>query len=240
MINFIVYDDEKNFRDNITTAINKVMMKNDVDYEIKEFEKYNQTFENIIEDDISSKIYLLDIEVEGSLSGIDIARKIRQKDWNSIIIMVTSHNELSYEALKAQIMLLDFISKFDNCKTNLEEVINLAVKKVDNKKVIVLAMNNTTYRIYLDDVNYIIKDTVDRKCIIHTTYNSVSVNKSLNEVMGMLDQRFFMSHRGCIVNLEKISSVNWTNSIIYFENGDSIDMLSRDKKKELKSYVGVD
>ena len=240
MINFIVYDDEKKFRDNITTAINKVMMKNDVDYEIKEFEKYNQTFENIIEDDISSKIYLLDIEVEGSLSGIDIARKIRQKDWNSIIIMVTSHNELSYEALKAQIMLLDFISKFDNCKTNLEEVINLAVKKVDNKKVIVLAMNNTTYRIYLDDVNYIIKDTVDRKCIIHTTYNSVSVNKSLNEVMGMLDQRFFMSHRGCIVNLEKISSVNWTNSIIYFENGDSIDMLSRDKKKELKSYVGVD
>lgn len=240
MINFIVYDDEKKFRDNITTAINKVMMKNDVDYEIKEFEKYNQTFENIIEDDISSKIYLLDIEVEGSLSGIDIARKIRQKDWNSIIIMVTSHNELSYEALKAQIMLLDFISKFDNCKTNLEEVINLAVKKVDNKKVIVLAMNNTTYRIYLDDVNYIIKDTVDRKCIIHTTYNSVSVNKSLNEVMGMLDQRFFMSHRGCIVNLEKISSVDWTNSIIYFENGDSIDMLSRDKKKELKSYVGVD
>ncbi len=240
MINFIVYDDEKKFRDNITTAINKVMMKNDVDYEIKEFEKYNQTFENIIEDDISSKIYLLDIEVEGSLSGIDIARKIRQKDWNSIIIMVTSHNELSYEALKAQIMLLDFISKFDNCKTNLEEVINLAVKKVDNKKVIVLAMNNTTYRIYLDDVNYIIKDTVDRKCIIHTTYNSISVNKSLNEVMGMLDQRFFMSHRGCIVNLEKISSVDWTNSIIYFENGDSIDMLSRDKKKELKSYVGVD
>ena len=119
--------------------------------------------------------------------------------------MVTSHNELSYEALKAQIMLLDFISKFDNCKTNLEEVINLAVKKVDNKKVIVLAMNNTTYRIYLDDVNYIIKDTVDRKCIIHTTYNSVSVNKSLNEVMGMLDQRFFMSHRGCIVNLGKMS-----------------------------------
>lgn len=240
MIKFIVYDDEVRFRKIVCSSIDKVMMGNDSDYKIEQFEKYDENFQKIIELDMCSKIYLLDIEVENSMSGIDVARKIRRDDWNSIIIMITSHSELTYQALKAQIMLLDFICKYDNCKENLENTLKTAIKQVDRKKVIMIGSNNISHRVFIDDIVYILKDTVDRKCIIKTTYSDIPINKNMSEMMELLDERFFLSHRSCLVNTEKILNVDWTNNIICFQNGYQTDLLSRDKKKELKEYVGVD
>ena len=238
VIKFIVCDDQKEFRSTVIKSINKILMDNNIEYDVIEFEKYNKKFDDIVNNDMSSKIYILDIELNGSnISGIDISRRIRKNDWNSIIILVTSHSDLGYEALKAQIMLLDFISKFDNCSVNLERVLKKAIQKVDNKKVIVLESNSILHRVYLDDILYIIKDTVDRKCIIKTTYNEISVNKTMTEMVNEMDSRFYLTHRSCIVNTEKIKAVDWKENIIYFENDESIDLLARDKKRGLKEYV---
>ena len=38
--------------------------------------------------------------------------------------------------MKAQIMLLDFVSKFDDCNKSLERAINKALELVNQKKVI--------------------------------------------------------------------------------------------------------
>jgi len=239
MINFIVCDDEKEFRDKTKLVINKLFMKNNVEYKIHEFGCYNKELDNFINNDMSSKIYILDIEMKNSISGIDIARKIRKDDWNSIIIMVTSHTELGYEALKAQIMLLDFISKFDNCEKNLENILKKAISKVDNKKIIQFQNSGITHRLYLEDILYVTKDTVDRKCVIKTTYNEFAVSKTMNEMIEELGPNFYLSHRSCLVNREKIKTVNWKDNIIYFSNGESINLLARDKKKGLKEYVNM-
>lgn len=239
MINFIVCDDEKEFRKKITLIIDKLFMKNNTEYKIDEFGTYNKDFENIINNTMSSKIYILDIEMKNSISGIEIARKIRKDDWNSIIIMVTSHSELGYEALKAQIMLLDFISKFDEYEKNLEKVLKKAIAKVDSKKIIQFQNSGITHRLYLEDILYVTKDTVDRKCIIKTTYNEFAINKTMNEMIEELGPQFYLSHRSCLVNIEKIKKVNWKDSIIYFNNGESINLLARDKKKGLREYVNM-
>lgn len=236
MIKFVIYDDEKSFRSNIKKTINNVMKITDVDYKIEEFDKYDNKMTKTINDDYA-KIYILDIEIPNSTSGIDVARKIRLKDWNSIIILVTSHTDLGYEALKAQIMLLDFISKFNDCNSNLERTIKKALSKIDNKKVLIFENSEMTYRVYTDDIIYILKDPVDRKCIIKTDYNEVIVSETITNLLNMLDSRFFLSHRSCIVNTDKIEKINWKNGIIYFKNNEQIDYLSRDKKKELREYV---
>lgn len=239
MINFVVCDDEKEFRNKISLIINKLLMKDNIEYEVHEYGTYNKDFDNFINNNMSSKIYILDIEMKNSISGIDIARKIRKNDWNSVIIMVTSHSELGYEALKAQIMLLDFISKFDECEKNLENVLKKAIAKVDSKKVIQFQNSGITHRLYLEDILYVTKDTVDRKCIIKTTYNEFAVNKTMNEMIEELGPNFYLSHRSCLVNKEKIKTVNWKDNIIYFNNGQSIDLLARDKKKGLREYVNI-
>ena len=136
MIKFIVCDDIKEFRLKIKDFINDVLVGSKLEYDVIQFEKYDKDFAKLIKDDGAAKIYILDIELKEGISGIDIARRIRKVDWNSIIIMVTSHNELGYDALKAQIMLLDFISKYDNCDRNLKRVLKKAIKQIDSKKVI--------------------------------------------------------------------------------------------------------
>lgn len=239
MISFAVCDDEKEFRKTVVKTIDKIFMKNTIDYEIREFSGYDKNFESFIDQPLTSKIYILDIEIYNSISGIDIARKIRKNDWNSLIIMVTSHADMGYDALKAQIMLLAFISKFDECEKNLTTVLKKAVSKIDNKKVLVFETNGISHRIYLDDILYVTKDTVDRKCIITTTYNEFAVNYTMNQMIEELDERFFLSHRSCLVNTEKIKKIDWKQNIIYFDQDKSIDLLSRDKKKGLKEFVSI-
>lgn len=240
MIKFIVCDDEKFFRDKTTECIHKLFINNNDDYQIVEYNSYNKKFDETINDGCSSKIYILDIEIKNSISGIDIARKIRKNDWNSIIILVTSHTELGYDALKAQIMLLDFISKYDNCDKSLEQTLKKAISKVSDKKVVVFESGGISHRICIDDILFVEKDTVDRKCIIKTSYSKFSVNKTMNEMINELDKKFYLTHRSCLVNTEKISHIDWKNGIITFDSNKTTDLLSRDKKRGLKEYVTVD
>lgn len=236
MIKFVVCDDQENFRKKVSDSINAIMIKNNLEYEINEFANFDNNFDRLICDGVTSKIYLLDIELP-DISGIDIARRIRKVDWNSIIIMITSHSELGYEALKAQIMLLDFISKFDNCQNNLNSALKKAIAQVDDKKVLHFESARISYRIYLDDIIYIVKDTMERKCIIKTTYGNVTINKTLQEVKNELDRRFYMTHRSCLVNTQKIRKVDFQKNVIFFQGGESVDLISRDRRRGLKEYV---
>ncbi len=233
---FVICDDEKVFRSNIRRVIDKVLMNQEYDYEVIEFSKFDPSFKKKIQES-THKIYILDIEIKDSISGIDIARKIRENDWESIIIFVTSHNELGYQALKARIMLLDFISKYDDFENNLESILRKALSLINSKKTIKFDSEGTSYIIHLSDILYIEKDTVDRKCIIKTTYNEIVVNKTLNYMIQNLDDRFYLSHRSCLINTDKIRKIDWKNSVIYFESGISTTLLSRDRKKGLKKYV---
>lgn len=234
---FVVCDDERGFKDKISAVINKLYMNNDESYHIKAFNKFNEEFGRLINNGVP-KIYILDIEIKNSISGIDIARKIRSVDWQSIIIFITSHSELGYEALKAQIMLLDFISKFDDFENHLEMTLKKAINYIGNTSTFKFNVDGISYIIHLNDILYISKDTVDRKCIIKTTYNEIEVNKNLSYFEGKLDDRFYMTHRSCYVNTSKIYKVDWKNNVIYFDTGDYTELLSRDKKKGLKDYVG--
>ena len=235
-MNFVVCDDDIFFRKKIVKVIDKILMNDDINYKINEFNSYNKDFERIINKGIPT-IYILDIEIKNSISGIDIARKIRKNDWDSIIIIVTSHNELSYQVMKAQIMLLDFISKFDNFEGNLKIAINKSLELVNKKKIIKVESKGISHIVYLKDILYIERDTVDRKCFINTSYGIVPINKSLNDLKNELGDNFYLCHRSCLVNIKNISKIDWKNNIIYFNNK-SINLLARDRKKGLKEYVG--
>ena len=236
MLKFVIYDDEEIFRNKIEKSIDKIMKGSKIEYTKETYDKCNSKMMHTIMDN-SQKIYIMDIEIPNGVSGIDVARKIRETDWNSLIILVTSHVDMGYEALKAQIMLLDFISKYNDCDNNLELTIKKALRKINNKKVLIFETSDITYKVYTDDIIYVIKDSIDRKCIIKTKYNEVVVNITISKLLDMLDDRFFLSHRSCIINTEKIDKIDWKNNIIYFKNGHKTDYLARDKKKGLREYV---
>ena len=109
MVNIIICDDNEKDRKNIVEVVNKFAVSNNLEYLMHVFSDYDKSFEKIINEKIPSKIYLLDIETP-SASGIDIARKIRNKDLESVIIFLTAHDELGTVILKNDLMFLSFIN----------------------------------------------------------------------------------------------------------------------------------
>lgn len=236
MINFIVCDDNIEILENLKLIITKLMIKTDHDYQTHIFDKYNDNFVKLINKKIGKKIYILDIEV-GKKSGLDIARKIREKDWESIIIILTVHHELLYDAFKNRLLLLDFISKFDNYEDKLIESLNLSLNILNDTKQLTFKSKRISYRVDLNDILYITKTINKHQTIIKTISNEYYTSISLNKIISQLTTDFIQTHRACIINKNNIKKINFKENIITFINNEKISLLSKKYKKEVKKYV---
>ena len=135
MINFIICDDNEKIALDIKEIIDKFMMKNKTEYKTHLFNDLDDNFMKIIKEPLSFKIYILDIETP-SRSGIDVARSIRKRDVDSVIIFITSHEELCLTLLKNEIMFLSFINKFDNYEERLITSIKKSLEVLKHKNII--------------------------------------------------------------------------------------------------------
>ena len=100
--------------------------------------------------------------------------------------------------------------------------------------------NYNAYRIPFDDILYIEKIQDNQKCTIHTEDgNQYEIISSISALANKLGKTFFQSHKSCIVNLEKISRVDYNENMITFQNGTSAYLLSNRKKKQMRQHVGT-
>ena len=233
MINFIICDDSNEILINVKNIIHNYMIKNNYEYRIHSFNDYNDKFMNIITTPMSFKIYILDIETP-SRSGIDIARIIRIKDVNSIIIFLTGHEELGMTILKDEIMCLSFINKFDESEIRLERCFNKAFKIMNIKNRLSFTEKSVAYNIPFEDIIYITRDSIERKCIIKTSYSEIKTYRSLDSILRLLDKRFIQTHRACIINQDRVVNKNIRKKYILFDNGVSINLVSKKYFKESK------
>lgn len=232
MVNIIMCDDNDKDRNNVIKIVDSFMSKNSIEYHTYVYKDYDKKFMEIIERKIPFKIYLLDIETP-SKSGIDVAREIRRKDTDSVIIFFTAHEELGNIILKNDLMFLSFINKFDNLNDRLSQSLKKALEVINKKQVIKIEDRNIIYTIDIKDILYLTKDSYERKTIIKTDYTEFKVNKSLAELVEMLDDRFIQTHRSCYINTDRKAKIDKAKRIITFDNGENIDLLSDKYKKVL-------
>lgn len=226
VINFIICDDNLEMLQNVKNIINNVMMKNNYAYKIHPFTEYDQQFYQTMNSRISNKIYVLDIETKHS-SGIDVARKIRIKDVNSVIIFLTSHDELGSVLLRDEIMFLTFINKLDNYKKRLQSAIRKSVQVIGKNKILRFEHHGAIFTIPEKDILYITRDAVERKIIIVTDTTEFKLSKTLSDMLSLLSNDFVQSHKSCIVNSRRVNIVNKRTKKIIFDTGVEIEFLSR-------------
>lgn len=232
MFNVIICDDNKDIVKKVSNIVTKYMKGKKLQYNIHMYNDYDSKFMSIISSNIPFKIYILDIETP-SRSGIDIAREIRRKDVDSVIIFLTGHDELGNTLLKNDLMFLSFINKFDDSENRLNKCLNQAIKLLHRKQVLRLSDSSNTYILNIDDILYFAKESFARKVTIKTDYAEYLISKNLNEIESLLDDRFIKTHRSCVVNKDRISRIDKQNRYIYFDNNDYTDLLSDKYKKEL-------
>lgn len=234
MINFIICDDDARIVENIKKIIINYMMKNNMEYKTHLFYDLDDKFMKIVKSKMPFKIYILDIETP-SRSGIDVARKIRENDVDSVIIFITGHEELGLTLLKNEIMFLSFINKFDDYENRLITSIKKGIKMLNRKNILRFEEHSNIYTISMDDILYITRDSVERKCIIKTNYVEIKTYKPLASILKLLDDRFIQTHRACIVNKDKVVKIDKMRKEILFDNGTTINLLSKNYKWKVGS-----
>ncbi len=225
MINFILCDDNEKIVSDIKKIIDKFMMQNKTEYKTHLFNDLDDNFMKIVKEPLSFKVYILDIETP-SRSGIDVARSIRKRDVDSVIIFITSHEELGLTLLKNEIMFLSFINKFDNYEERLLTSLNKSLEVLKRKNIIRFEERGVLYTIAMDDILYITRDSVERKCIIKTDYAEIKTYKPLSSIEKLLDNRFIKTHRACLVNKERVAKIDKIRKTILFDNGVVVSLLS--------------
>ena len=230
MINFIIVDDNKKFLEIMVNVVTKVMMKNKFVYKTYSYTEYDDEFFSIMNSDMSNRIYILDIETREA-SGIDIARKIRKRDVDSVIIFATVHAEAGLVLLKDDLMFLNFLCKFDDFENKLYSSVCKALEFTHHKLSIKFNDRGTIYNVPIQDILYITKEAGDRKSTIKTCKDSYRVNLSLKEWSDMSCCSLVQTHRCCFVNMDNVRVFDRKKNMILFDNGEVIDLVSDKYKK---------
>ena len=238
MINFILYEDEKKYRELYISLILKLIGSKQFAYKILEIDKYDKTTISKINKLVGKKIFILDIEVPGK-SGLDLAREIRNSgDWSSPMIIATTHEHLKNTTLTSRMLMLDFISKYYDLENSLNECLKLSLNIIENNESLNFQYNGELYQIPYADILYIEKNVDNPYSTIVTKESEIEVKKLIGAIEEELsdDKRFYRTHRSCIVNIDNITNVELRDCIIHFGNK-STSLLSRDKKAGLKEFL---
>ena len=239
MINFIIYEDNKKWQEYYKNCILKIIGQNNLKYNILIFEKYEKSLDEKLNNLIGKKIYLLDLKVPGK-SGLDLARNIRTSgDWFSPIIIVTFHNHFKNEGYTSKILMLDFIVKNENINEQITSSLKLALKINESQLSFNFTINHELYQIPYNDIFYFEKNKNDNYTNIITKTKSYKIKKSIKELSHKFENISFLfkTHQSCIVNLNNILKVDFTNHTIYFSPPIKTQLLSRENKKYLKEQI---
>ena len=232
MIRFVIVEDNSQIQEKIKKLLRKISIGTNQDYEVKYFERYTKDLQKEIDDQTFRKVYIMDIELDGSISGIEIAQKIRENDWDSEIIFVTSHDKM-FETVHRNILeVFDFIEKFLDMENRLEEDILKIINKKYDKKILKITGNNVELELHMKNILYIVKE--DKKSVIRAfESNEFKTSLTLEKLLELLDDRFIRTHKSCIANKDRIVEKNYAKGYFILDTGEKVDLLSKKYKKVL-------
>lgn len=233
MIRFVVVEDDKEYHLCVKDVIRKAMFKYDSIYKIDFYEKMNSALDKVIKEEADKKIYILDIELTNSISGIEIAKLIRENDWESHIIFLTSHDYQFHKVFSTVLEVFAFIEKFENMEEKLTEAISSIASKNFDNKMLKITTRNTDINIYYKAITHIVRDKEDRKLIINTSVNKFYTNLTLKDIKKLLDGRFKYTNRACIVNVDHVQKYDWSKGFFLLDTGEKVYYLSKKYKKEI-------
>ena len=161
-------------------------------------------------------ILLLDIEMP-SMSGIELAKRIRKENDAVQIIFITGYTD--YIAEGYEVFALHYLVK-PLSETKLFEVLNRAVLKIrKNEKALFLSLAGEMVRIPIYEIKYL---EVQQNYVTVHSKKDYTVKKTLGEFERELDERFYRMGRSFIVNLSCIDKITKTD--VFLSDGSVIPL----------------
>lgn len=209
MLNFALCDDNINILDRLDKMLESIFINNNIDASVVlKTTQANELLE-FMKDSVIH-VLILDIELNSHFSGIELAKKIREKNKSIYIIFSTGH--LEYALLAYKVKTFDYLPKPLTVERLTDTILRL-VNDTQNapKKYIKLGKKNTI--INQDSIYYIQKDGM--KLVFHTDSRNYEVYSSFNKIQNCLPDNFVRCHKSYIANVDKIKDIKSNNLVLF-------------------------
>lgn len=221
-----ICDDDTDFLGRERNAI-KIVFEQNFEDEKSEIDSYTSGIE-LIEKyrEYMYDMILLDLEI-GEQNGFEVAEQLVAINSDVIIIFVTSHENLVYEAFKFRPLGFMVKNRFE--KEFAREIHKIIKKLIDTKMVIEIGKK----RFYVDNIVRMM--SYKRKIYLRTTRGEVAIVDSYNKYVNEFEKAGFVeASKGILINMRYISSINQDNIIMY--NCESVAISRRKKKNVIEKY----
>lgn len=212
-VKILVVEDEMIIADNICDALN------DLGYEALEPAiNYTEAIERIEEE--KPDIAILDIQLSGKKTGIDIAKKIRDS-YNFPFIFLTSNSDTFTVNQAKEVMPPAYLVKpfsKDELYTSIEIALHNFSKKIGEVNSDNLIIKDSIFvkdkgfysKVHFEDILYLKSAHVYIEIILKSQQKIV-VRTSLNDIIQKLNDSFIRIHRGYIINTKFLSQITQTS-----------------------------
>lgn len=244
--------------DDLSFALELDMLVREIGYNvIGRIDNSAEALEAILSE--SPDLILMDIDIRGKLTGIEIAQKI--KHLPIPILFITSFGQEEYYNQAKETNSIGFLVKPIN-KYSLQSALEMAIRSIGTKAVkqdneiqkeaipqaaspkeedafplkefLFFKKKNVFQKVKIADILYI--EANGDYCVAHTESGSFIASQRLTKMEEMLEQYPFLRvHRSYVVNLKSISSVEPNDNIIHL--GDKQIPYSRSNRDALLEQI---
>jgi two-component system response regulator LytT len=215
-VKILVVEDELIIADNICDALEEL------GYEALEPAiSYTEAIGRIEEE--KPDIAILDIQLSGKKTGIDIAKKIRESYHFPFIFLTSNGDPLTLNQAKEVMPPAYLIKPFskEELYTSIEIALsNFSINNKDKtdeshviKNAFFIKNKGSFIKIYFDDILYLKSDHVYVELHLKNTRKFL-VRRSLNDILLSLDANFVRVQRSYVVNVKHISEIKSASVIL--------------------------
>ena len=218
MLSIAVCDDEVIECCNMARKIKDILEEMKIPCIIRQFQGGRELLQAIE----SYDIIFLDIMMQ-DLDGMKTAQMFREKDFDKILIFVSSSREYVFEAYDVEAFQY-LLKPVDGRK--LRRVLQKAVLKTESRsqEYIIVSRERQKKKLYLDDIYYF--EIKGRIVDVHGQEGIFTYYEQIGELESKLrDKGFFRCHKSYLINLKYVDGYNRQEAIL--ENGEAIVIAKR-------------
>lgn len=230
-----VCDDILSHRNAIVPHIEAFFKKKLIPLELKEY----SCGEEILGSGEKFDIVFLDIEL-GDINGIEVAKTLKKKNPNCVIIVVTSYTDYLDAAMDLHVVR--FLKKPVEQK-RIYASLEKAMQEIDENLIMLSTKENQIVRVRSRDIIYVEANL--KAVILHTVEKTYIVRESLKKIKAMLTASYFaVPHNSFIVNMNYVSDFRHEEITVQLPEGKTKLQISGRKQAEFKhrflEFIGED
>lgn len=222
MIDIFICMESSNYRRYVRSIIEKTLSQCEYPMGIAvDTDDVYDLIENINKS-LNEGMYFLEIEQHTKAEKIKLAKLIRDKDRDGVIIFFSKNYKSSLIILKCRIEAMDYIvyKENDEFAEEIKKCFMQANNRLNNKnRVLIIEKDNEIISIKYDNIMYFEASMKPHKVEVYTKDENIDFYGTLSDIEKQLDDEFCRCHKGFIINIKQVKRLDKNKRLVEMNDG---------------------